>query len=126
MRTEIFSLAFGGEGIGKVDGKICFVEGALPGEEVEFEVLKDDPKFIKGRVIKILKPSDDRVEPECSYYKDCGGCQLQHISYEKELYYKELQVKDLLERISGLKDLVVGKIVPSEKPYNYRSSVTLP
>ncbi len=125
MRTEIYSLAFGGEGIGKIDGKICFVEGALPGEEVEFEAVKVDPKFIKGRVVEVLKPSEDRVAPECPYYKECGGCQLQHILYEKELYYKELQVKDLLERISGIKEPIVEAIVPSDSPYNYRSSVTL-
>lgn len=125
MKTQIFSLAFGGEGIGKVDGKICFVEGALPGEDVEFEALKEDPKFIRGRVIKVLKPSDERTEPECPYYGSCGGCQLQHISYEKELFYKQIQVKDLLERISGITDADIKEMIPSEKPYRYRSSITL-
>ena len=79
MRTDIYTLAFGGSGIGKVDGKVCFVEGALPGEEVVFEVEKDTPRYIKGSVLEIVSPSVDRVEAPCRYYGICGGCQLQHL-----------------------------------------------
>ncbi len=125
LRANIFSLAFGGSGVGKVDGKVCFVDGALPGEEVLFEVLKDTARYIEGAVTEILKPSGDRTPPLCRYYAECGGCQLQHLSYEKELYYKKEQVVQLLNRISGRDDFICQDVVPSRDCYHYRSSVTL-
>ncbi|MBF0494864.1 MAG: class I SAM-dependent RNA methyltransferase [Candidatus Omnitrophica bacterium] len=125
MRCVIHSLAFGGDGVGKIEGKVCFVEGALPGEDVSFAVTKETPKFVKGYMTKIHTSSPDRIKPECIYYEECGGCQLQHLSYEKEVYYKKEQVKELLKRLGGEiveKDI---EITPSERPYNYRTSITL-
>lgn len=125
MRARIYSLAFGGDGVGKVDGKVCFVKGALPGEEVEFRVVKDTGSYTKGELSEIIEMSSDRTQPVCKYYGKCGGCQLQHISYEKELFYKREQIKELVSRIAGKKDVNCLDIVPSPSPYNYRSSVTL-
>ncbi len=125
LQTDIYSLAFGGSGVGKVDGKVCFVEGALPGEKVIFEIGKDTSRYIQGRVVEILSPAEDRVEPVCGYYGKCGGCQLQHVSYEKELFYKKEQITELVRRIAGKKDFMSGEIVPSPRPYNYRTSLTL-
>ncbi|MDP8299094.1 MAG: TRAM domain-containing protein [Candidatus Tantalella remota] len=125
LTTEIYSLAFGGQGVGKVDGKVCFVTGALPGEKVVFDVEKDTARYASGKVVEILTPSSDRTEPECPYYGRCGGCQLQHITYEKELFYKKQQVAELLGRIGGIKDIEIPEIVASKEPYNYRTSVTL-
>jgi len=88
LKTKIYSLAFGASGVGKVDGKVCFVSGALPEEEVIFEVKKDTSRYTEGRVVQILTSSPARVEPVCRYYNRCGGCFLQHLSYEKELFYK--------------------------------------
>ena len=125
LKATIYALAFGGDGVGKIEGKICFVSGALPGEEVAFKVSKETPSYIKGSVTEILKPSPDRVEPECKYYKYCGGCQLQHLAYEKEVSYKREQVIELLNRIAGISQVGDIKITPSDKCYNYRSTVTL-
>ena len=125
MRTDIYTLAFGGSGIGKVDGKVCFVEGALPGEEVIFEVEKDTPRYIKGSVLEIVSPSVDRVEAPCRYYGICGGCQLQHLCYEKELFYKQQQLVELIRRIAGEGRPECGDIIGSPEPYHYRTSVTL-
>jgi 23S rRNA (uracil1939-C5)-methyltransferase len=125
VTIEIYSLAFGGQGVGKVDGKVCFVTGALPGEKVVFDVIKDTSKYAAGKVSEILTPSTDRTEPECPYYGKCGGCQLQHITYEKELFYKKQQVAELMSRIGGKKDIEIPDIVASLEPYNYRTSVTL-
>ena len=125
LSTEIYSLAFGGDGVGKVDGKVCFVKDALPGEEVLFNVEKETTSYIKGKLVRVDKPSPDRVEPECPYYGSCGGCQLQHLSYEKELFYKKSQVEELVKRVAGIKQFACDEIVASPSPYNYRSSVTV-
>jgi len=125
LRANIYSLAFGGDGVGKVDGKVCFVRDALPGEDVLFKVVKETSSYIKGEVVEILDPSPDRVKPECRYYGRCGGCQLQHISYEKELFYKKEQAVQLIRRIAGLKEFDCGDILASRDCYHYRTSVTL-
>ena len=125
LKTKIYSLAFGGRGVGKIDGKICFVKGALPDEEVTFTVTKNTSQYIEGEVSEIMIPSSDRQKPVCRYYSICGGCDLQHISYEKELFYKNEQVNQLIRRISGMKDFTADEIVPSKDCYGYRSSVTL-
>lgn len=125
VRVRIDSLAFGGDGVGRVDGKVCFVRGALPGEEVVFRVVKETDSYTKGELREIIVRSPDRAEPVCRYYGKCGGCQLQHISYEKELFYKRQQIIELVSRIAGKKDFDCLEIAPSQSPYNYRSSVTL-
>ncbi|MFH1847057.1 MAG: methyltransferase domain-containing protein [Candidatus Omnitrophota bacterium] len=125
MTAEIYSLSFGGSGVGKINGKICFVEGALPGEKILFDVIKDTAKYIQGKTKEIIISSKDRIEPVCSYYSVCGGCQTQHIAYDKELFYKQQQVSEIIDRISGEKGIVPGDIVPSLSCYHYRSSVTL-
>ncbi|MFH1878295.1 MAG: TRAM domain-containing protein [Candidatus Omnitrophota bacterium] len=125
LTAEIYSLAFGGDGIGKLDGKICFVSGALPGEKVVFEVKKETHNYTQGKTLEILEPSGDRVEPVCPHYAVCGGCQLQHISYEKELFYKKEQILDIMRRIGKVGDIECGDITGSDKFYNYRTSITL-
>ena len=83
---DIFALSYGGEGVGKLDNKVCFVEGALPGEKICFIKQVEKKSFIRGLATKILTASNDRVEPVCQYYAECGGCQYQHINYEKEVW----------------------------------------
>jgi len=78
-----------------------------------------------GRAKEILKPSADRIEPICPYYGECGGCQYQHLKYEKELEYKTQQVKEILNTIGGIKDFEFEGITPSESCYGYRNSITL-
>jgi len=125
LKVNIYSLAFGGRGVGKIDGKVCFVSGALPGEEVIFAVEKDTSRYIEGRVVKILVPSGDRVEPVCRYYGRCGGCFLQHLSYKKELFYKKEQLVQLIRRIAGKEGFECGDVVASPDCYHYITSVTL-
>jgi 23S rRNA (uracil1939-C5)-methyltransferase len=125
MRTEIYSLAFGGDGIGKVDGKVVFVRGAVPGDEVVFSPVKATDSYIKGELKELVVPSSDRETPACPFYGVCGGCQLQHLKYEKETEYKKEQVLELLKRVGRLGGFETGPIVPSCGPYGYRSSVTL-
>ncbi|MBD3378918.1 MAG: TRAM domain-containing protein [Candidatus Omnitrophica bacterium] len=125
IRTEIYSLAFGLKGIGRIDGKVCFVKGALPGEQVVFRVVRDKGRYLEGELLEVLEPSKHRITPECPYYGRCGGCQGQHMDYSEELRYKEEQVDELLKRLAGTDSPALLKIEPSSKEYGYRSTVTL-
>jgi 23S rRNA (uracil1939-C5)-methyltransferase len=124
-KIKIYSIGFGGEGIGKIDGKIAFIKNALPEEEVEFKILKETKSYIKGETVNIIKSSKNRINPICKYYGKCGGCQYLHTTYETELYYKKIQVNDILERIGKLHNVKIDSICASEHRYNYRNSVTL-
>jgi 23S rRNA (uracil1939-C5)-methyltransferase len=125
-RLKIDSLAYGGRGVSRSGGKVCFVEGALPGEEVLVKFSKQTPKYSEAVALDIVKSSPERVTPVCEYFGICGGCQLQHLSYDREVHYKRCQVNELFRRIAGI-DLGdrLGEIVPSKDGYGYRSSVTL-
>ncbi|MBQ5413230.1 MAG: TRAM domain-containing protein, partial [Schwartzia sp.] len=85
IEINIERLGTGGEGVGRVDGFTVFVQGALPGEKVEavIEVVKKN--YASGRLLRIIRESTDRTVPKCPIYKECGGCQLQHLSYEAQL-----------------------------------------
>ncbi len=122
---EIKKLAYGGEGLGMLDGKICFVEGALPGETVAIRAIQDKGNFFRAKLAKILKSSDARREPECPYVRDCGGCQYQHVSYAAELEWKEIQVREYMERYLKISPELVRKIEGMDAPYRYRNTVTL-
>ena len=123
--VDICGLAYGGQGIGRIDKKVCFVEGALPGERARFIVKINKKSFMLGTATEILAPSCDRTKPACPYYEKCGGCQYQHLSYEKELLFKSQQARELMHRIGGIKDFQCDDIVPSNSCYGYRRSVTL-
>ena len=123
--VEIYGLAYGGMGVGKIGGKVCFVKGALPDEKVRFIKEKEKKRFIIGRLGEIITRSGDRVKPPCPHYNKCGGCQYQHLAYEKEVFYKGLQVREILEHLGDLKTCVFEGIVPSPLDYGYRSSITL-
>lgn len=91
-----------GEGIGHIDGMAVFVKDAVPGDVIRVRIVKVKKQYAYGRVMEILTPSPDRVEPVCRRARQCGGCTLQHLSYEAQLLYKRNKVKGCLERIGGL------------------------
>ena len=99
---KIHGLGSSGEGVGKLDELIVFVEGALPGEEVLAEIDTRKKNYAVGRLVEVVKKSSQRVEAFCPLYKDCGGCQLQHLSYPAQLKWKRQQVVDAIERIGKL------------------------
>lgn len=108
------ALAVGGEAVGRMDGFVCFVEDGAPGDEVEVELTEVRKNFARGRIRRILTPSVDRVTPPCPIYHECAGCQLQHISYERQLSLKTHMVGDAL-RLAHLADPVpvCGTLAPS-------------
>ena len=122
----IHDLGNHGEGVGKVENFTLFVEGAIPGDEIEVRVVKVKKKYGYGKLIKIINPSPYRVEPICPITQKCGGCQIQHIQYEEQLKIKYKKVKDHLERIGGLKNVLIHPVIGMDHPYCYRNKALFP
>lgn len=120
ITLEIESIAFGGHGVGRMDGFVIFVPFTAPADVVEIEIVECKKKFARGRVLKIITPSTQRVQPPCRYYGRCGGCSYQHIGYEHHLNIKRRQVTEVFSRIGGMAQPPVGEVIPSPRSYAYR------
>ncbi len=123
LTATVGDLAFGGEGVVRVEGFVVFVPFVAPGEEVELELVEVKKNFARGRLVRVVRPSPHRVEPRCRYFGACGGCQYQHLAYEEQLRLKHRQLRDLLERLGGLDPAVVAPVVPCPRPYGYRNRI---
>lgn len=129
ITLKIDDLGNNGEGIGHVDGYALFVKDALPGETIRARIMKCKKKYGFARMMEVLECSDSgRVKPKCPVARQCGGCTLQHLSYEKQLAYKEKKVKDCLVRIGGLDAEKVEwlPILAMETPWQYRNKAQFP
>ena len=122
----IEDLGVNGEGIGKVDGYTLFVKDGVIGDEVTVKVMKANKNFGFARLMEINKPSKDRVTPRCSVARQCGGCQIQCLSYEEQLKFKQNKVYNNLVRIGGQDDFVMKDIIGMEEPFNYRNKAQFP
>ena len=119
----IDDLAFGGEGVGRVDGYVVFVRGGVPGDRVRVKLVEARSRFGRAVIESVETPSPDRVEAPCSYFGRCGGCRLQHLSYPAQLAFKAKQVRDCLERIGGLGEFAMRSILAAPDPYGYRNKM---
>lgn len=126
--TEILISDIGtkGEGIGKINDFVFFVDGALPGDICLIKILKVNKSYGYGKIIEIRKPSPDRVLSPCPVSDKCGGCSLMHLNYEAQLKLKQKKVKDSLERIGGFKNIEVSPVVPMENLRGYRNKAQVP
>ena len=119
-----------GEGIGKVEGYTLFVKGAVVGDVIRARVLKAKKTYGYAKIEEMLTPSPDRVTPRCAVAGRCGGCQLQQLSYEKQLVYKAQKVKNCLQRIGGIPKetlkTVMEPIIGMDEPYHYRNKAQYP
>lgn len=111
-----------GRGIAFVDGKITFVLDGIKNEEVEIEITKETKKYNEAKIIKILNKSDKRITPVCKYYDVCGGCNLMHMSYDEEIFFKKEKVENILKRYANV-DINVE--IEKSNRYNYRNKITL-
>lgn len=115
-----------GEGVGKINNFTVFVKGAIKGETVKIKLIKVSKTYGIGKLLEVILSSKDRTEPICPIYKRCGGCNLQHISYEEQLSFKTQRVKDVIERVGKIEGLKVHNTIGMDFPYNYRNKVQLP
>lgn len=125
IEMKITGLGSSGEGVGKHQGFTVFVQGALPEETVEVKINLVKKNYATGSLQSIVQKSVERVEPACPIYKECGGCQLQHLSYKGQLQMKRQQVVDALTRIGHL-DVEVLPVIGSANPWNYRNKMQFP
>ena len=125
LELKIEKLVFGGDGLGFVEGKACFVEGTLPGEKVIARILSDKPNFMKAKLIRVLEASPERIHPACPYIERCGGCQYQHLPYAAELRWKELQVRESFAQAFKGDEISILPIRCGAKEYGYRNSITI-
>jgi tRNA (uracil-5-)-methyltransferase len=116
-------LGINGEGVGYFKRQVVFVPGALPGEEIVAEATKVNPKFAEAKIKKIRKKSEYRVQPPCPVYHECGGCQLQHLRYDRQLMEKRDIIIQALERHTKLnpEKLNIKETIGMEDPWNYRN-----
>jgi 23S rRNA (uracil1939-C5)-methyltransferase len=122
---DIHDVAFGGAGVGRVDGKIVFVPLTIDGERVEAEVVERRKSFDRARLRNVIVRSIQRISPICPYFGRCGGCDYQHIAYHHQLELKRRQVVQLLERIGRITDVQVQPTVASASPYGFRNRITV-
>ncbi len=125
FELTIDSLADGGWGVGRNEGKVVFVPLTAPGDVVRCAIERDRGSFAFGTLIELVGPSPVRVEPVCPVFGSCGGCQWQHIGYESQLSAKHDILADALWRIGRLEDVEVGSAVGSPRPYGWRTAVEL-
>lgn len=119
-------LTHDGAGVAKIDGFPIFVPNGLPGESAQIKVVKVNKGYGFGRLVEIYEQSPDRVEPPCLIYKQCGGCQLQHLKYDTQLTYKQKQVREALTRIGRLENVNVHPVLGMEEPWRYRNKAQVP
>lgn len=132
IEVEISSLSNLGVGIARVQldgssdgdaGWVVFVPHTLPGERVLARIFRNDKSHSQADLVKVLEPSPDRLDPKCPLFGKCGGCQYQHLSYEKQLAWKTRQVEELLEHMAGV-HADVSPAIPSPEEWGYRSKIT--
>ncbi|MCE7928979.1 MAG: 23S rRNA (uracil(1939)-C(5))-methyltransferase RlmD [Dehalococcoidia bacterium] len=122
LTVRIESIVFGGAGLAHLeDGRVVFVSGSIPGELAEATVDRSYPDYTEAAVTRVIEPSPDRVEPRCALFGECGGCQLQHMSYPAQLRAKEAMVREQLRRIGRLDEGRVRPIVGAAEPWGYRN-----
>ena len=123
--VEITSITHNGLGVGKIDNFPIFIKNALPGESISVKVIAIKKNFAVGKVIEIYQENEFRVKPKCSIYKDCGGCNLQHLSYLGQLKIKKDLVKEQFKRIGKL-DVEVNDCIGMENSFRYRNKTQVP
>ena len=154
LTLTIQDIAFGGEGVGRasvsrdesreskakpspdgsaaldprpltLDSFVVFVPFVLVGEVVEVEIAEVKKNFARAKLLRVVQPSPERVEPACRYFGQCGGCQYQHVDYAAQLRLKHKQIADLFQRIGGFEQARVAPVIPCPRPYNYRNRIMI-
>lgn len=126
VTLQFEDLTHEGSGVAKIDGYPIFVPLGLPGERADVRVVKVNKRFAFGKLMQIHEKSEHRVEPPCNVFYKCGGCQLQHMTYEMQLEMKRDQVKNVMQKIAHLPDVPVHPVLGMEEPWRYRNKIQIP
>lgn len=127
VEVVIEDLTHEGAGVAKIDGYALFIPKALPGEKAKVKVVKVNKGYGFAKLLEVLTKSEDRIEePPCPIFDQCGGCQLQHLSYEGQLNQKQKQVRDVLERIGKISDAAIHPTLGMNDPWRYRNKAQVP
>ncbi|PCI95731.1 23S rRNA (uracil(1939)-C(5))-methyltransferase RlmD [Candidatus Aerophobetes bacterium] len=126
IECNIHDLGLHGEGIGAINNFTVFIQGALPKEFVRAKVTQVKKKYAIATLISVLKQSKDRINPKCPYFEKCGGCQIMHLSYDGQLFYKKKRIEDAFLRIAKLK--LEKEVIMHKSPdeFAYRNKIQLP
>jgi 23S rRNA (uracil1939-C5)-methyltransferase len=123
VETKIIDLAYNGQSVGEMGGKIIFLNGGLPGETVRARIVKRKARYNLGRVENIIEKCTDRVKAPCIHFDICGGCTWQDLNYEKQLYYKRKQVVDSLSHIGKIDNAEVAETIGCQEQFYYRNKM---
>src|SRR5699024_10170665 len=123
---QLEDLTHEGNGVEKIDGYPIFVPLGLPGERADVRVVKVNKRFAFGKLMQVHEKSEHRVDPPCNVFYKCGGCQLQHMTYEMQLEMKRNQVKNVMQKIAHLPDVPVHPVLGMEEPWRYRNKIQIP
>lgn len=125
VTLSITDIAFGGEGVGRLEDYVVFVPFVATGEVVEAELTEVKKRFARANLLRVLQAAPERVAPPCQYFGSCGGCQYQHLDYPAQLRLKHKQVCDLFQRIGGLDSTHISPVLPCPNPYGYRNRIMI-
>jgi len=118
-------IAHGGEAIARWEGKVVFVPYAIPGEEVRVRLVEEKARYARAEPLEVRQPSPDRVEPPCPYFGVCGGCQWQHVSYQRQLDLRLEVAADQMRRLGRVAEPPLDGIVPADDPWGYLNQIAL-
>ena len=125
LHCDIIDLSYDGRGIGRINGKTCFIEGALPTEQVEFRLINQKRNYDEGRATQILSKSEHRVEPACKHFSRCGGCSLQHLDHHQQLEFKQQQLLSDLQRGGLTAKLILPALSAPQWGYRRRARLAV-
>jgi tRNA/tmRNA/rRNA uracil-C5-methylase (TrmA/RlmC/RlmD family) len=125
ITLTIHDIAFGGEGVGRIDDFVVFVPFVLVGETVAAEITEVKKNFARAKLLRVETASPERVAPECRYFGACGGCQYQHTAYPAQLQLKHKQISDLFERVGKIPADKIAPVIPCPQPYGYRNRIMI-
>ena len=126
LTVKIEDMGHDGEGIGKCEGYTLFVKDTVIGDLAEVKLIKAKKNYGYARLMRLIKPSEHRVEPICPVARPCGGCQLQMLDYAEQLRFKEKKIAENLQRIGGMTEIPMEPIVGMETPFRYRNKAQFP
>ncbi len=121
VQVKLIDMAYGGEAVGRLGNQVVFASPGIPGETVDVEVISRKKDFLRGHVSRVVKPSPDRIQPRCEYFGSCGGCQWQHVEYERQLDLKRRIVIDQLRRVGKFSGAEVRPTIGFEPAWHYRN-----